>query len=172
MSYRAGQRWCFTLSWERYAIWAKLCFTYHSGITLAGVLFFSLRVDTGEGRYGVTSELPLQLYYRLCSSSPAVWETGNYCFLTQWYKWLQVCNKYNFYWSYLWYIIQNKIVGILSVFSSIAAFDDMIEPYRLHEDDKEQDIADKMKEDEPWRITDNELELYKTKVLFTLSPFH
>lgn len=42
----------------------------------------------------------------------------------------------------------------------------MIEPYRLHEDDKEQDIADKMKEDEPWRITDNELELYKTKVLF------
>lgn len=46
---------------------------------------------------------------------------------------------------------------------NIAAFDDMIEPYRLHEDDKEQDIADKMKEDEPWRITDNELELYKTK---------
>lgn len=49
-------------------------------------------------------------------------------------------------------------------FLSIAAFDEMIEPYRLHEDDKEQDIADKMKEDEPWRITDNELELYKTKV--------
>ncbi|XP_035296030.1 solute carrier family 12 member 2 isoform X3 [Cricetulus griseus] len=47
--------------------------------------------------------------------------------------------------------------------ANIAAFDDMIEPYRLHEDDKEQDIADKMKEDEPWRITDNELELYKTK---------
>lgn len=51
-------------------------------------------------------------------------------------------------------------------FLSIVAFDEMIEPYRLHEDDKEQDIADKMKEDEPWRITDNELELYKTKVLF------
>ncbi|XP_074851139.1 solute carrier family 12 member 2 isoform X1 [Carettochelys insculpta] len=46
---------------------------------------------------------------------------------------------------------------------NIAAFEEMIEPYRLHEDDKEQDIADKMKEDEPWRITDNELELYKTK---------
>uniref|UniRef100_A0A8C6QQN4 Solute carrier family 12, member 2 n=1 Tax=Nannospalax galili TaxID=1026970 RepID=A0A8C6QQN4_NANGA len=46
---------------------------------------------------------------------------------------------------------------------NIVAFDEMIEPYRLHEDDKEQDIADKMKEDEPWRITDNELELYKTK---------
>ena len=51
-------------------------------------------------------------------------------------------------------------------FLSIVAFDEMIEPYRLHEDDKEQDIADKMKEDEPWRITDNELELYKTKVFF------
>lgn len=49
-------------------------------------------------------------------------------------------------------------------FLSIVVFDEMIEPYRLHEDDKEQDIADKMKEDEPWRITDNELELYKTKV--------
>ncbi|XP_012931207.1 solute carrier family 12 member 2 isoform X2 [Heterocephalus glaber] len=46
---------------------------------------------------------------------------------------------------------------------NIVAFDEMIEPYRLHEDDKEQDIADKMKEDEPWQITDNELELYKTK---------
>lgn len=47
----------------------------------------------------------------------------------------------------------------------------MIEPYRLHEDDKEQDIADKMKEDEPWRITDNELELYKTKVFFFISAY-
>ncbi|XP_062985535.1 solute carrier family 12 member 2 [Elgaria multicarinata webbii] len=46
---------------------------------------------------------------------------------------------------------------------NIAAFEEMIEPFRLHEDDKEQDVADKMKEDEPWRITDNEIELYKTK---------
>ncbi|KAK4816342.1 hypothetical protein QYF61_015656 [Mycteria americana] len=46
---------------------------------------------------------------------------------------------------------------------NIAAFEEMIEPFRLHEDDKEQEVADKMKEDEPWRITDNELELYKTK---------
>uniref|UniRef100_A0A8C6YRU5 Solute carrier family 12 member 2 n=1 Tax=Nothoprocta perdicaria TaxID=30464 RepID=A0A8C6YRU5_NOTPE len=46
---------------------------------------------------------------------------------------------------------------------NIAAFEEMIEPFRLHEEDKEQEIADKMKEDEPWRITDNELELYKTK---------
>ncbi|KAF7250307.1 Solute carrier family 12 member 2 [Varanus komodoensis] len=46
---------------------------------------------------------------------------------------------------------------------NIAAFEEMIEPFRLHEDDKEQDVADKIKEDEPWRITDNEIELYKTK---------
>uniref|UniRef100_A0A663MUF7 Solute carrier family 12 member 2 n=1 Tax=Athene cunicularia TaxID=194338 RepID=A0A663MUF7_ATHCN len=46
---------------------------------------------------------------------------------------------------------------------NIAGFEEMIEPFRLHEDDKEQEVADKMKEDEPWRITDNELELYKTK---------
>ncbi|KFV49389.1 Solute carrier family 12 member 2, partial [Tyto alba] len=46
---------------------------------------------------------------------------------------------------------------------NIAAFEEMIEPFRLHEDDKEQEVADKMKDDEPWRITDNELELYKTK---------
>ncbi|KAM7077833.1 LOW QUALITY PROTEIN: solute carrier family 12 member 2-like [Ciconia maguari] len=46
---------------------------------------------------------------------------------------------------------------------NIAAFEEMIEPFRLHEDDKEQEVADKMKESEPWRITDNELELYKTK---------
>lgn len=47
----------------------------------------------------------------------------------------------------------------------------MIEPFRLHEDDKEQEIADKMKESEPWRITDNELELHKTKVLYSLNSY-
>lgn len=47
----------------------------------------------------------------------------------------------------------------------------MIEPFRLHEDDKEQEVADKMKEDEPWRITDNELELYRTKVLYSIERY-
>nr|XP_033784861.1 solute carrier family 12 member 2 [Geotrypetes seraphini] len=47
--------------------------------------------------------------------------------------------------------------------ANVTAFEEMIEPFRLHEDDKEQDVADKMKEEEPWRITDNELELFKTK---------
>ncbi|XP_032873671.1 solute carrier family 12 member 2 isoform X3 [Amblyraja radiata] len=45
----------------------------------------------------------------------------------------------------------------------IAAFEEMIEPFRLHEDDKEQDAAEKMKAEEPWRITDNELEIYRMK---------
>ncbi|KAF5901949.1 solute carrier family 12 member 2 isoform X1, partial [Clarias magur] len=42
-------------------------------------------------------------------------------------------------------------------------FSQMIEPYRLREDDMEQEAADKLKADEPWRITDNEIELYKAK---------
>ncbi|XP_043916737.1 solute carrier family 12 member 2 isoform X2 [Protopterus annectens] len=45
----------------------------------------------------------------------------------------------------------------------IVAFEEMVEPYRLHEDDMEQDAADKIKAEEPWRITDNELEVYKMK---------
>ncbi|KAK0146688.1 Solute carrier family 12 member 2 [Merluccius polli] len=46
---------------------------------------------------------------------------------------------------------------------SISAFEDMIEPYRLKEDDMEQEAAERLKNSEPWRITDNELELYRAK---------
>uniref|UniRef100_A0A3Q4H9D3 Solute carrier family 12 member 2 n=1 Tax=Neolamprologus brichardi TaxID=32507 RepID=A0A3Q4H9D3_NEOBR len=42
-------------------------------------------------------------------------------------------------------------------------FKELIEPYRLKEDDMEQEAAEKLKAQEPWRITDNELELYKAK---------
>ncbi|XP_060751794.1 solute carrier family 12 member 2 isoform X2 [Tachysurus vachellii] len=42
-------------------------------------------------------------------------------------------------------------------------FSQMIEPYKLREDDMEQEAAEKLKAEEPWRITDNELELYKAK---------
>uniref|UniRef100_A0A8C2AFZ4 Solute carrier family 12 member 2 n=1 Tax=Cyprinus carpio TaxID=7962 RepID=A0A8C2AFZ4_CYPCA len=42
-------------------------------------------------------------------------------------------------------------------------FEMMIEPYKLREDDMEQEAAEKLKSEEPWRITDNELELYKAK---------
>lgn len=45
----------------------------------------------------------------------------------------------------------------------ITAFEEMIEPYRLKEDDMEQDAAERLKNSEPWRITDNELELYRAK---------
>ncbi|KAJ8380958.1 hypothetical protein SKAU_G00017360 [Synaphobranchus kaupii] len=46
---------------------------------------------------------------------------------------------------------------------NIAAFEKMIEPYKLKEDDMEQEAAEKLKAEEPWRITDNELELYRAK---------
>ncbi|XP_066507081.1 solute carrier family 12 member 2 isoform X2 [Hoplias malabaricus] len=46
---------------------------------------------------------------------------------------------------------------------SVAAFAKMIEPHRLREDDMEQEAAEKLKAEEPWRITDNELVLYKAK---------
>uniref|UniRef100_A0AAQ6AEQ1 Solute carrier family 12 member 2 n=1 Tax=Amphiprion ocellaris TaxID=80972 RepID=A0AAQ6AEQ1_AMPOC len=45
----------------------------------------------------------------------------------------------------------------------VAAFEEMIEPYRLKEDDMEQEAAERLKNSEPWRITDNELELYRAK---------
>ncbi|XP_028274253.1 solute carrier family 12 member 2 isoform X2 [Parambassis ranga] len=45
----------------------------------------------------------------------------------------------------------------------VAAFEEMIEPYRLREDDMEQEAAERLKNSEPWRITDNELELYRAK---------
>uniref|UniRef100_I3JZF5 Solute carrier family 12 member 2 n=1 Tax=Oreochromis niloticus TaxID=8128 RepID=I3JZF5_ORENI len=48
-------------------------------------------------------------------------------------------------------------------YCTMAAFEEMIEPYRLKEDDMEQEAAERLKNSEPWRITDNELELYRTK---------
>lgn len=49
-------------------------------------------------------------------------------------------------------------------FCSKLSFKELIEPYRLKEDDMEQEAAERLKAQEPWRITDNELELYKAKV--------
>ncbi|KAM6964780.1 solute carrier family 12 member 2 [Aplochiton taeniatus] len=43
------------------------------------------------------------------------------------------------------------------------SFGELIEPYRLKEDDMEQEVAERLKAQQPWRITDNELELYKAK---------
>lgn len=55
---------------------------------------------------------------------------------------------------------------------SMAAFEEMIEPYRLKEDDMEQEAAERLKNSEPWRITDNELELYRAKVTRFPCIFH
>uniref|UniRef100_A0A8C7XLF2 Solute carrier family 12 member 3 n=1 Tax=Oryzias sinensis TaxID=183150 RepID=A0A8C7XLF2_9TELE len=49
-----------------------------------------------------------------------------------------------------------------SRWTSKLSFKELIEPYRLKEDDMEQEAAERLKAQEPWRITDNELELYKT----------
>ncbi|KAJ8336465.1 hypothetical protein SKAU_G00376850 [Synaphobranchus kaupii] len=46
---------------------------------------------------------------------------------------------------------------------NVTAFEEMIEPYKLKEDDMEQEAAERLKAEEPWRITDNELELYRAK---------
>lgn len=54
------------------------------------------------------------------------------------------------------------IYGVSS--SSVSAFEELIEPYRLKEDDLEPEAAERLKNSEPWRITDNELELYRAKV--------
>lgn len=54
--------------------------------------------------------------------------------------------------------------GVFVYFCRVEDFSQMIEPYRLREDDMEQEAAEKLKADEPWRITDNEMELYKAKV--------
>ncbi|XP_033827933.1 solute carrier family 12 member 2-like [Periophthalmus magnuspinnatus] len=43
------------------------------------------------------------------------------------------------------------------------SFKELIDTYRLREDDMQQDEAERLKALEPWRITDNELELYKAK---------
>uniref|UniRef100_A0A8C2AFW9 Solute carrier family 12 member 3 n=1 Tax=Cyprinus carpio TaxID=7962 RepID=A0A8C2AFW9_CYPCA len=60
---------------------------------------------------------------------------------------------------------QFSVLGpeLLCLSLSLTEFAQMIEPYKLREDDMEQEAAEKLKSEEPWRITDNELELYKAK---------
>uniref|UniRef100_A0A3B3YAB0 Solute carrier family 12 member 2 n=1 Tax=Poecilia mexicana TaxID=48701 RepID=A0A3B3YAB0_9TELE len=57
-----------------------------------------------------------------------------------------------------------NVLGDINCFccDSKLSFKELIEPYRLKEDDMEQEAAERLKAQEPWRITDNELELYKT----------
>uniref|UniRef100_A0A4W5R5Y4 Solute carrier family 12 member 2 n=1 Tax=Hucho hucho TaxID=62062 RepID=A0A4W5R5Y4_9TELE len=41
---------------------------------------------------------------------------------------------------------------------AVLSFEEMIEPYKLKEDDMEQEAAERLKAEEPWRISDNELD--------------
>uniref|UniRef100_A0A8B9END3 Solute carrier family 12 member 1 n=1 Tax=Anser cygnoides TaxID=8845 RepID=A0A8B9END3_ANSCY len=50
-------------------------------------------------------------------------------------------------------------------------FEEMIEPYRLHESCKDITTAEKLKRETPWKITDAELEAFKEKVKPSL-PFY
>uniref|UniRef100_A0A671SNS1 Solute carrier family 12 member 2-like n=1 Tax=Sinocyclocheilus anshuiensis TaxID=1608454 RepID=A0A671SNS1_9TELE len=55
------------------------------------------------------------------------------------------------------------VLGDINTKPNLTEFAQMIEPYKLREDDMEQEAAEKLKSEEPWRITDNELELYRAK---------
>lgn len=50
-------------------------------------------------------------------------------------------------------------------------FEEMIEPYRLHESHKDLTTAEKLKRESPWKITDAELEAVKEKVRTCLPSF-
>lgn len=73
-------------------------------------------------------------------------------------------------WSLRLYIM---LLTTNSVFwLSVATFEEMVEPYRLKEDNMELEAAERLKNSEPWRITDNELELYRAKVCSTHTLIH
>uniref|UniRef100_A0A8B9KD36 Solute carrier family 12 member 2-like n=1 Tax=Astyanax mexicanus TaxID=7994 RepID=A0A8B9KD36_ASTMX len=55
------------------------------------------------------------------------------------------------------------VLGDVNIKPKKHKFMEMIEPYRLKEEDMEQEAAERLKAEEPWRITDNELELYRAK---------
>uniref|UniRef100_H3BA36 Solute carrier family 12 member 2 n=1 Tax=Latimeria chalumnae TaxID=7897 RepID=H3BA36_LATCH len=46
---------------------------------------------------------------------------------------------------------------------SVRDFDDLIEPFRLHEEDFDKETVEKMRTAEPWKITDDELEMFREK---------
>lgn len=72
-----------------------------------------------------------------------------------------------------WDVLRRLTMPLLLLLCSTSAFEEMIEPYRLKEDEMEQEAAERLKNSEPWRITDNELELYRAKVSTLLqSIFH
>lgn len=53
---------------------------------------------------------------------------------------------------------------IFTAFSSWKKFEDMIEPFRLHERSKDTAQAEAMRKEHPWKITDEELDAFEEKV--------
>jgi hypothetical protein len=43
-------------------------------------------------------------------------------------------------------------------------FEDMIEPFRLHEGSKSTTLAEALRKDNPWKISDAELDTFEEKV--------
>lgn len=56
--------------------------------------------------------------------------------------------------------------SLLFVFCSWKFFEEMIEPYRLHESAKDVPTAEKIRRENPWKITDSEIEMFKDKVVY------
>ncbi|MEE6487178.1 hypothetical protein FKM82_014825 [Ascaphus truei] len=46
---------------------------------------------------------------------------------------------------------------------SMKSFQDLIEPYRLHKEDFNKETVEEMRRAEPWKISDDELEMFKEK---------
>uniref|UniRef100_A0A8C4ESU5 Solute carrier family 12 member 1 n=1 Tax=Dicentrarchus labrax TaxID=13489 RepID=A0A8C4ESU5_DICLA len=51
----------------------------------------------------------------------------------------------------------------INVIDDIHKLEDMIEPFRLHEDSKDRAAAEAMKKEQPWKITDEELGIFEEK---------
>lgn len=49
-------------------------------------------------------------------------------------------------------------------YSSWKIFEDMIEPFRLHEGSKQTSQAEALRKEHPWKITDAELDAFEEKV--------
>ena len=48
---------------------------------------------------------------------------------------------------------------------SVRIFEEMIEPFRIHEDEIGEEKADGLKKECPWKITDDEMERSRDKVM-------
>lgn len=75
--------------------------------------------------------------------------------------------------KYLWNneLVSHCEASFINSNFSWKVFEEMIEPYRLHESCKDLTTAEKLKRETPWKITDVELEAVKEKVKTCLPEF-